>query len=166
MVVRNFFLNKNNKKGQFYLLASIIIVGILIGLISIQNYSFEKSVSNVGSFSEELKIEGKKVLDYDKKNGQNEFENFANNYSKYVGDSIEIYFIFGSFSNIEVYNYVDGIKKNSAFELNGNNLNVVLHGETYNFKLNKGDNFHFIMLESKDLEKHVIVGWGIQINLF
>ena len=153
----DFFLKLRGKKGQFYLIASIIIVGILISLVAIQNYSFEKSVSSLNDLSDELKIEGESVLNYDQRHGQNEFENFAKNYSKYVGDSVEIYFILGDFNSVEVYRYTNGVKEISNSELNGDNLDITLYGDLYNFKLNKGDNFHFIMLESKDLEKYVIV---------
>ncbi len=153
-MIGDFFLNK---KGQFYLLASIIIVGILIGLVTVQNYSFEKSISRVDDFADELRIEGEKVLDYDKKNGANEFENFAKNYSEYIGESIKIYFIFGDLNDVKVYSYVNGAKERNSYDLNENDLSVSLEGDLYNFKLNKGDNFHFVMFEPRDIEKYVVV---------
>ena len=62
-------MEKNKKRGQFYLMAAIIIIAILSGLTFIFNYSVP-GVGSVQNFyiKEELSIEAEKVMDYALKN--------------------------------------------------------------------------------------------------
>lgn len=145
-----------NKRGQFYLIAAIIVVAILIGFISLKNYSNKEEVLKVSSLSEQLKIEGEKVLDYDKRNSPDKFEDFAKSYSDYAGDKIDIYYILGTTSNMEVYSFVNGVKTDKTFSQDGSDLSVEINGTTYDFELENGNNFHFIMIEKKGGEQDVI----------
>lgn len=84
---------KKNSAGQFYLIATIILIGLIISFALINNYSSNKDPRNLKQMAEELKIEGEKVLDYDIINSQLKFEEFSRDYSVYAGENKEIYFI-------------------------------------------------------------------------
>ncbi|MCX6750826.1 MAG: hypothetical protein NTZ83_05190 [Candidatus Pacearchaeota archaeon] len=89
-------MKNRNKRGQFYLIATIIIAGLLVGLTVAFNYSARTDSSEVEKIARELRIESEKVLDYEAFNpgsGINEFEDFSKKYSYYVGEDKEIYFI-------------------------------------------------------------------------
>ncbi len=148
-----------NKSGQFYLLSAIIIIGILISFVAVVNYLSKSLSSKVDEFSQELKIEGEKVLDYDKINGESEFENFAKNYSNYAGEEIEIYYVVGEIGGMEVYYFDDSdLRVNQDFDEEGNSLNVTLNNVVYDFNLKKGVNFNFIIVEEKGGERYVVKG--------
>lgn len=53
-----------NKRGQFYLMVSIIIVAVIVGLISVHNIAKKKPVAKISNLEEELETESEKVLDY------------------------------------------------------------------------------------------------------
>lgn len=145
-----------NKRGQFYLLAAIIIVGIFIGIVALSNYSFKKSSTELNKIKEEMKIEGEKVLDYDKRNNDNKFEEFAKNYSAYVGENINIYFIVETSSSIEAYKYEGDNKIIIPHEVISNEVFLTVEGEEYSFDLKTGDDFYFIIIQEKEGEKHVV----------
>ena len=151
-------INKSSK-GQFYLLSAIIIVGILIGFISVVNYLSVKDNSRVNEIAAELEIEGEKVLDYDKYNSQSEFANFAQNYSNYVGEEYTIYYIVGEMGDMDVY-YFDssGAQTGYSYEEVGSDLSVTIDDVDYDFDLKKGINFHFIIIDSRGNERHVAKG--------
>ena len=62
------FFNKNrrgwNKSGQFYLIAAIVIISVIIGFTSIANYSKKKSSEKMNDLRDELQIETSKILEY------------------------------------------------------------------------------------------------------
>lgn len=150
-------MKKGDTKGQFYLIATIIIVVVIIGFAVITNYSFKKSSSKLEAIGEELKIEGEKVLDYDTVNEPDEFENFAKDYSEYIGDEIDIYFIVGEGTSFEAYEY-DGESKNdlSANLVVGSNIVFTLEEVDYEFDLEQGKNFYFIITQKIRGEKYVV----------
>jgi hypothetical protein len=106
-----------NKRGQFYLIAAIVIVSLIAGFFTVTNYTKQEESTRVYDLSEELGIEGNQVLDYGLVQQSSEstsgaqsmkslFENFTSRYSKYVSDnSINIYFIFGNTTSISVVSY-------------------------------------------------------------
>lgn len=104
---------KRNKKAQFYLIAAIIIVGVLVGLASITNYiRTKKEPAKFYDLSEELSEEGSRIVDYgiyNEKDLSKMMENFTDNYfvqysEEKVKDS-ELVFIYGNQNNITVSSY-------------------------------------------------------------
>ena len=100
------------KKGQFYLIATIIIVGALISLITITNYSREDSSTSIYDLSVDLGIESENVLEH---GIYNEFtpsemndllENFTKTYSENLAEDIEIIFVVGDGLTATAYKYV------------------------------------------------------------
>jgi len=145
-----------NKRGQFYLMATIIIIGIIISVLTISNYSFKQTHLNIYDFQEELKIEGEKVLDYETTTSDSKFDDFAKNYSEYAGDKKEIYFIVGRNNTLDVFRYNNGIKESQTYQKNGDNITVSINSNDYEFEIKEGENFHFIILEIIDGEQYVV----------
>ena len=71
------------KRGQVYLLTTIILVLLISSFVVVVNYSKERSTVNINYLGEELNIESEKVLDYGLNNGVNLktlLENFTKSY--------------------------------------------------------------------------------------
>jgi len=52
------------KRGQFYLIAALIIIAVIIGFAGISNYIQKKEVIKLYDLGEELGIESQNVLDF------------------------------------------------------------------------------------------------------
>ena len=101
-----------SKEAQFYIIAAIIIIGIIIGFITLSNYAV--AVPKPAKFydlSEELSLEGSNVLGNAVYNSEEEInevmESFAQNFSDYAGEDTEIVFIYGDEENIYVASYME-----------------------------------------------------------
>ncbi len=149
-------MKKRNKKAQFYLIASIILVALFLSFVSLMNYSIKKNNPEIYKYADELKIEGAKVLDYDINTGQSEFDEFAKSYSYYVGRNREIYFIVGDSGSLDVFNYNEEDKEGVAYTEGGGNVVVNVEGTDFTFELKPGQNFYFVMNDKyKDQEYFV-----------
>ncbi len=158
-----------HKRGQFYLLATLIIVAIIIGFAAITNYSKKRSSVKVNELGEELEIESEKVLDYIALQNENQLDNFLQNYSDYANENeIGAYFLFGNQSKItariyknvaEVYlngnelTFVDPYSK--AEVTNPSNIILKIEGINYLFDLKPGENFYFVLIQKIGEEKYV-----------
>lgn len=58
----NFF--PKNRRGQFYLIAAIVIISVIIGFTSVANYSKKKSSEKINDLRDEMQIETAKILEY------------------------------------------------------------------------------------------------------
>jgi hypothetical protein len=156
--------NKNyikNNRGQFYLIATIIIIGLVIGLVVIFNYSTNTSSSDAEEIAKELSIESQKVLDYDFLHPANaQFENFAKDYSSYVGSDKSIYFITVDGSEQHAYKYTEGQKVSLDGDLSvvSGEIQFSLDSKVYSFKLEKGKNFYFVLIYDREGERYVFTG--------
>ena len=136
-------------KGQFYLMAAIVIIGLIVGFATIRNYASTRTEqSNVVDLSTELALEGARVIDfgvYSGENIQDKMEDFAKKYSLYIDISTgkSLLFITG---NVE-----DGLK---AFSINSVNTGSVTAGES-------GIDFESIELTNVQLE---IVGDSVKVR--
>lgn len=147
-----------SKRGQFYLIATMIIIAIIISFAAISNYSFKKSPSRFEEMAKELRIEGEKVLDYDKIHSTSQFEIFAKDYSEYAGNEIDIYFIVGN-SPVGAFRY-DGetrVNLNEYLDV-GSSIVFTLDEVDYEFELEEGINFYFIIVQELEGEKYVVAG--------
>ena len=177
----NFYMKK---RGQFYLLAAIVIISIIIGFATIANYSKTTTSTKVYDLGEELKIESANVLDYGTYSGLDEdqmanlLEGFIEAYSEY-GEIESLYFIFGNMENIVVMGYqelsedveVSGdVSEDFVLQIGGGifsqeftpsppwKIEVKIDGVLYEFKLKPGENFYFIISLTDEGETHVYVG--------
>ncbi len=172
-----------NKRGQFYLIAAIVIVSLIVGFFTITNSAEQKESTKVYDLSEDLGIEGNQVLDFgliqqsssdssEKMSLKDLFENFTNKYSQYVSDSnIKIFFIFGNSTAISVVSYnelsgsfsigdssipIKGGKNVQTVVPKEDKITVIIDDIEYSFKLKPGENFYYIISqENSDGTKEV-----------
>lgn len=148
-----------NKRGQFYLIAGIIIVGIILGIIVISNYAKKESYSRIEETGKEVEIESQKVLDYRAYSGQDKLSEFGKDYSSYIGEDIEFYFITGDENNIDAYKYLNGYETQlSDPEIEDDKIIFTLNGEEYEFELKSGENFYFVINQEIKGENYVYTG--------
>lgn len=146
-------MKRDDSRGQFYLLAAIVIIGIIIGFVAILNYSKRTSQIRIYDLAEELEIESEAVLDYSKKTDDDKVEDFTSKFDAYAGDNPEIYYI----KNNEAYRYVDGNKENIQFSNEGGIITVGINNEvSYQFEAKPGENFYFVMIQEIENEKYVV----------
>lgn len=94
-----------NKNGQFFLIMSFIILGLIVGLAAITNSVNKKIDTRFDYTKDELDFESEKVIDYGASQGFNDanmkqlLTNFAQNYSAY-SNADDFYYIFGTTSEI------------------------------------------------------------------
>lgn len=116
------------KKGQFYLLAAIVIIALILGYVGVSNYINKKNVTKVYDIKEELNIEGHEVLEFGVLNSKNvelkiedvkqqsisgedtiikHFMTLYTTYLESVGENINLYYVFGNGDKIIAYKIVD-----------------------------------------------------------
>lgn len=152
-------MRRRGKKGQFYLIAAILLIAILIGFTSTTNFYRSNPQPKLTEIRDELRLEGEKVLDYEIYNSDNtKFEDFARDYSKHVGD-IKIYYVIGD-SVIEAYKYDGTLKNTSGITVSNdsNTINLSIGSSDYSFDLKKGKNFYFVLSKNVGSEIHVLKG--------
>lgn len=100
-----------SKRGQFYLLASIIIIAGIVGFAAVNNYAERNENIRVQDIGKELGFEGGEVLDHGIYNTFNQtdmgdlMQDFTMSYADYVGDENDIYFIYGNQEEVSVLSY-------------------------------------------------------------
>ena len=172
-----------NKRGQVFLMAAVIIAGVVLGAAKIVNSA--KSGNDQEAFydlTEEIDFETKRVLDYGVINSvflqDSDIENFLSRYNEYIG-SEEVVFIFGDssgdfkaihYGTINPFNAVS-LNTGSAIPVsqpltlttttivdvisNNNAITVRIRGIDYTFNLQPGQNFYFVLIEDRNGEKFV-----------
>ena len=156
-------MKKGDKRGQFYLIAAIIISGILISLAYLANYSTKNVSYEAEEIAKELKIEAEYVLDYELKNDKEVLDDFSMRYSDYARDK-EIYYI------VVDNNPATPVKE--AYMFNGNQKIILndrlfvgpktiefnLDEKTYSFPKEEVKNFYFVIIYDKGGERYVYTG--------
>ena len=161
-----------NKKGEFYIIAAIIIIALLAGMYALRNYVVtKKEYTQVYDLKEELKIETGKVYDYGIYQGEdidNLTESWANNYSEYAkGRAVEDWvFVYGNeagltavtFSSVSTGGF--GIVTNTVqldvpitvghFDIqkkssSGKKVDITFQDFTHTFDLKPGQNFFCVI---------------------
>lgn len=167
-----------NKRGQFYLLTTIVIVTLIAAFVTISNYSQKKPSIKINYIGEELGIESESVIDYGIENGENRRDlltDFTQKYSAY-SEVDNFYYIFGDTSSLRVSGYrklSDGsfsIDTSGSFsdinlpkgeyvmnDYSNTNANIRLKIDDieYPFTLNEGENFYFVVSDELEGERHI-----------
>lgn len=154
----NFF--KKNRRGQYYLVAGIIIIGIIIGFIVIVNYAKKGQTVMVDDLKNELKFETQKVLEYDISHGGETMRQYGEDYSSHLGNSsLELYFIMGGIPSIVAYKYVNGDETPlGSVDTEEDKIIFNLDDINYEFDLLPGENFYFLI--SQEIKGERFVGTG------
>jgi hypothetical protein len=160
---KSIYFFPKNKKGQYYLVAAMIFLGLFFILISGVNQSKKETNTKIYELQKEMRIESSKVLEYYALTGNNRIENFTKEYSNYAGQETNIYFITGNRTPTtqQVYNYTNGNKMNlNSFSFNSENnvLSATIEGKVYSFYFEKGENFYFIITQKEKNEIYILRG--------
>ncbi|MFQ5531211.1 MAG: hypothetical protein ACE5ES_01205 [Candidatus Nanoarchaeia archaeon] len=113
-----------NKRGQFYLLAAIVIIAAIIGFAAVSNVVKKRGETTIFDIGKELSIEGARVIDFGTIQAGTAYavsnvsgtlqnvsliEHFTNLYDLYKGVDKEIFYIFGNEadSSLQAFKYSD-----------------------------------------------------------
>jgi len=177
-------VRKFGKKGQFYLIAAIILATIIIGINVVANYSKKQNPGNLENLKEELQIESENVLDYGAYNNLNDVEmkalltDFSNDYITTKGGDKNLYFIFGKEetngltivanqnleetakinvgSGEESLNINPRVVFTDSFSPLGNQVILIVNDFSHRFKLEEGENFYFLISQE--------IGGGVYVT--
>ncbi|MBU0958961.1 MAG: hypothetical protein KKB31_03370 [Nanoarchaeota archaeon] len=146
-----------NKKGQFYMLAAIVIISLFLGFIAIQNYSKTTKSTRVYDLKKELEIESGKFLDDGAKYGVYDWQSFTGNFSKHAGRDINIIYAVGIMGSLDVFRYdEDGVKiKDLIYSDNVGEVIITWEDVNYAFKTAEGQNFYFIIAQYINEERYI-----------
>ncbi|MBD3247609.1 hypothetical protein GF378_03245 [Candidatus Pacearchaeota archaeon] len=175
---------KEDKRGQFYLLAAIILIVIISGFAAVSNYTRKQSSIKLYDVRNELGIESGKVLDYGTLQGEfieedvHIIDHFTEKYNEYAGEDKKIFFIFGGYEKITLITYgnatqgdielIAGGSQPITTEIprkqiikqtitpEGGEVTVKIGENKYPFELKPGENFYFI-ISQKIGEEQVVV---------
>jgi hypothetical protein len=175
---------EKDKRGQFYLIAAIVLALVIIGIAAIVNYSKKETDIRLYDLGEELKIESANVLDFGVYNEFDEtelndlLEQLIISYIDYEGGGRSLYFIFGNMNNITVMGYQELaetvtitsggenpllITEESgdlwgSVDPAGNKVEISIGKIVYEFKLKRGENFYFVISQEIGGEDYVVTG--------
>ena len=176
---RGSYIYSMKKKGQFYLVAVVILMGIFLGLLTIYNGFEKRSETSIYDSQDEINIERGKVLDYISENNLDDIasssllENFASLYIDKIGDKKNVIFIVGSPSET----YIMGHLKDENLVYNSSNGNGVIEsgdfseyvtsvdhvdidigGNVYNYEINPGQNIYYLVQYNYNGEVYIVNG--------
>lgn len=172
------------KRGQFYLVAILIIVSLVLGLVSIQNQSFFNKKSDVGKIGKEIMEEKTYMLSYISKNNLDVenanliLENFSKEYSGFLDNSKTTFFVWGNVippstnsfkyilkNKLEEDEYIleiSGINQTmdsqGIFSTNQESLTLYVNGFRYDFILYEGQNIYYLIKYNYNEEVYIING--------
>ena len=167
-----------NKRGQFYIIAAVIIIVMIVGLTTIVNRGIASPKANsFYDLSKNFETESVKVVDYGIYNensvgaiGQ-KLGDFYTNYSNYAlatDPAISISFVYGNTTDA-IYGVMNpeavttklgeiNVGKTNTYNLpavyrtSGNKVSVNISGTVYDFTLAKEQGFYFIIAAKKGEE--------------
>ncbi len=174
-----------NKRGQIYLIAAMIIIVIIISLTATANYIITKpKPTRFYDMSKWLGDETYRVIDYSIVKDQGVsgmIQNFTEEYFVPYMDSKDkltgMLFVYGDYENVRVVDYKEASIGSIKLTIGGtgyaidvqtprkyesiiptNNqrdVDITIGNSTYNFKLNKGENFIFLIKKCEEKECYV-----------
>ena len=103
-----------NKRGQFYLVAAVIIVAVLLGFAAVRNVAVTRNTEQsikLYEISKELQLEGESVINhgiFQSINLNILLDEFVGDYGEYISDKEnDIYFIYGNTTSVDIIGYVN-----------------------------------------------------------
>lgn len=173
----------DNKRGQFYLIAAVVIIALIIGFAVVSSSPKKTAPIKLYDLGQELGIESQNVIAYGTYNELNDqqmqqlWTQFVQEYASYAGQGKNLYFVFGNSAGISVMAYQTLAEDASInvgtgynplhiggevqqFTPSGNTVTIAVGTEKYNFNLATGQNFYFVISEDIGGEKVVVKGGG------
>lgn len=174
-----------NKRGQFYIIAAVIIVLALAGITSIRTYAIVKpeprAIRDLGS---ELNEETSRIVDYGIYNTSEDLNSllddftdteFAPYFLQKTGDT-GIVFVYGNKTDLTAVEYKQAVTGVVEASIGGTTtswtavsgsfaervdvtitdpLNVTLLGRSFEFDLKDNEMFYFVIAQEKDGETYI-----------
>ena len=166
------------RKGQVFLMAAIIIAGLLFALTKTVNKGVSRDKPEAFyDLADEINFETKRVLDYGVINGQPSATlagQLLGSYTEYIANE-DIVFIYGDMTNVYAVYY--DTTQTLGIQLLGNTFipiqivtqtpvdvkrdsgtaTVRIRGNDYNFNLKPGQNFYFVIIKEEGNEQFVAI---------
>ena len=166
-----------NKKAQFYIIAAVIIILVLVAMAGVTNYiSIKEEPKVVYDLGENLELEGSWVVDYGIYNNQEIDDNIsylAIKFSEYLaatGEDFELIVAYGTQQGGKIRKYI----KNSTgiIEVGGTGFQnyvieeqelgnirdtteIQVRNNTYSLEAGENENFLFVLTTSRGFEEYV-----------
>ena len=162
-----------NKRGQFYIMAAVIIIVAIIGIVAVGNYAgIREPETRIYELGKELGLETGEVISYGVYQQQDTnllIQNWTNEYYAYaqeMGVKGDWVFIYGDSEKINVLGLTnssaggisliigDGKSKvpiqgietsNYSFVPEDNNISIVFNKIKYSMNIKEGENFFFVI---------------------
>ncbi len=172
------------RKGQVFLMAAIILAGILLSLTQITNKGVvKKEPEAFYDLADEIDFEVRMVLDHGVINGGTNTEVYAsqllNNYSEYIANE-DVVFIYGNLTNVSAIYYQSLTNLNAVYlgdisfpvtvtlasqtpvevqplDLANSIATVGIRNNNYTFNLKPGQNFYFVLIKDEEGEQFVTI---------
>ncbi len=167
-----------SRKGQFYIIAAIIIVIILVGMAGVSNYvSVQEEPTGFYDLGKDIGLEGASIIDYGIHLDQsidNEVADFTKLYGEYISKTSENFTLAIVYGNsvsatiVKVYPKETGYVSGAGIIIPGTD-NILIESETiytssadieiykttYHFDLETNENFFFVIAKSKGFETFI-----------
>ncbi len=174
-----------NKRGQFFLIATIVIAGLIVGLSLIQiSTKAPKEETAIYDLSREIGFESNKVIDYGVFNSVSQAQ-LSNNltslldYYAAISPETEVMVIYGNENSLQGVYYTEKADSTGLSTGTGSSMKVLdisstsqnitkyisVYGErikvdineniSYEFDLKSGENFYIVLEKKKGEEKIV-----------
>jgi hypothetical protein len=174
--------NKTDKRGQFYLISAVVLAMLVVGIFTISNYSKKESDVELDIMKEEIQTESAYVMDYWLYKGLSDTAlyslllDFTGSYIDYQRKDKDLYFVFGDQNNITVTGYQEtekqvSVSSGSSAVITGESgefiggidpatdtLTLSIDDMPYEFELNSGKNFYFVLSQKVNKGEHIITG--------
>jgi len=171
---------KRGKRGQFYIIAAIIIILVVLGMAGISNYvSVVEEPVEFYELGENLELEGAWLIDngiYNEENITRRVGEFAGNFTNYLaetGEDFELVIVYGDEKESCYITYTKGSKGTidvggeveyqtegltispPECELNKPQITIPFSEKQYQVDVKENENFLFIISTSEGFEKYV-----------
>ena len=174
-----------NKRGQFYIIAAVIVVGIVVGLSSTVNSAVVGGErEQFYDLADEINYETKQVIDYGVFNSleiDNLLIGFLEKYADYISKE-QVLFLVGSLDSEEVTAYgftqqnvgglglistnsgspslitiqeIGSVTAEVSLDTDLGTVTATVEGIDYIFNLEKGENFFFVIIQTEEEERFV-----------
>lgn len=147
------------KRGQFYLIASVVIVSLIIGVALISNSLKRGNSTNVvEALAEELEIESEYVFDYIIANDLDVEENilnFTDGFYNSSDEGYELYVLFGKKIDLNCYKYSGVGRESFTYTQTDENATITLDEIDYVFDLREGQHFYYVITKEVGGERYV-----------
>lgn len=127
------------KLGQFYLIAAVVIVGVLIGLAAVTNFVIQHRASDKqADIQDELKLESENIINHGVFNNEDTqvvLSQFAQDYKDYIGREQDVLFVYGNREDIILNKQVRVV---SVFQIR-NSIGITIGGSNVKIPTNTVD---------------------------